>query len=118
MYFSEHHNYPLNYSIHKIIYHLLLLLKQYSAIKKTIFRGRWISEFEASLVYRVSSRTARIHRKTLSRNKQTNKQTNKKTIFSFAFYVYGILPDCNAGASYLSSALMGQIMSVPLRLEL
>jgi hypothetical protein len=30
-------------------------------------RGRWISEFEASLVYRVSSRTARdTHRETLS----------------------------------------------------
>jgi IMP cyclohydrolase len=39
-------------------------------------RGRWISEFEASLlVYRVSSRTAR-NRETLSQ--KTNKQTNKK----------------------------------------
>jgi hypothetical protein len=45
-------------------------------------RGRQISEFEASLVYRVSSRTARAHRETLSRkNKKTktNKQTNKQT---------------------------------------
>jgi hypothetical protein len=33
-------------------------------------RGRRISEFEASLVYRVSSRTARaVHRETLSQNK-------------------------------------------------
>jgi hypothetical protein len=40
-------------------------------------RGRWISEFEASLVYKVSSRTAGLYRETLS---QTNKQTtNKKT---------------------------------------
>ena len=62
-------------------------------------RGRWISEFEASLVYRVSSRTAfAIQRNPvlkkkgggrkfkaslklawvlgLSTNKQTNKQTN------------------------------------------
>jgi hypothetical protein len=42
-------------------------------------RGKQISEFEASLVYRVSSRTA----KTIQRNpvskKQTNKQTKKKT---------------------------------------
>ena len=41
-------------------------------------RGRWISEFKASLVYRVSSRTARA----TQRNpvlKQTNKQTNKQT---------------------------------------
>jgi hypothetical protein len=43
-------------------------------------KGRWISEFEASLVYRVSSRTARaIQRNPVSKNKQTtNKQTNKK----------------------------------------
>jgi hypothetical protein len=48
-------------------------------------RGRQISEFEASLVYKVSSRTARaIQRNPASKNKkkkQTNKQTkkNKKT---------------------------------------
>jgi hypothetical protein len=41
-------------------------------------RGRQISEFEASLVYRVSSRTARtIQRNPVSKTK--NKQTNKKT---------------------------------------
>jgi hypothetical protein len=42
-------------------------------------RGRWVSEFEASLVYRVSSRTARtIQRNPVSKNqKQINKQTNK-----------------------------------------
>jgi hypothetical protein len=43
-------------------------------------RGRWISEFEASLVYRVRSRTARaIQRNTIS--KKQNKQTkiNNKT---------------------------------------
>jgi hypothetical protein len=40
-------------------------------------RGRWISEFEASLVYKVSSRTARaIQRNPVS--KQTNKQTRKE----------------------------------------
>jgi hypothetical protein len=45
-------------------------------------RGRQISEFEASLVYRVSSRTARVKRETLSRKKQNknkNKNKNKKT---------------------------------------
>jgi hypothetical protein len=61
-------------------------------------RGRWISEFEASLVYRVSSRTARAtQRNPVSKkpknpktqntkkpkkkkpNKKTNKQTNKQT---------------------------------------
>jgi hypothetical protein len=43
-------------------------------------RGRWISEFKASLVYKVSSRTARaIQRNPVSKNKkQQNKQTNKQ----------------------------------------
>jgi hypothetical protein len=44
-------------------------------------RGRWISEFEASLVYKVSSRTARaIQRNLLSKNKNKTKQnkTNKQ----------------------------------------
>jgi hypothetical protein len=46
-------------------------------------RGRRISEFEASLIYRVSSRTARaIQRNPVSKNKQKttkqNKRTNKK----------------------------------------
>jgi hypothetical protein len=35
-----------------------------------------ISEFEASLVYRVSSRTARAIQTKPVKNKQTNKQTN------------------------------------------
>jgi hypothetical protein len=41
-------------------------------------RGRQISEFEASLVYKVSSRTAKaIQRNPVSKNKkQTNKQNN------------------------------------------
>ena len=53
-------------------------------------RVRWISEFKASLVYRVTSRTAGLHRETLtpktkkqktknSKNKKQNKQTNKTT---------------------------------------
>ena len=43
-------------------------------------RGRQISEFEASLVYKVSSRTARVtQRNPVSKNKkQTNKQTKTK----------------------------------------
>ena len=40
-------------------------------------RGRWISEFKASLVYRASSRTARATQRNPVSNKQ-NKQTNKK----------------------------------------
>ena len=42
-------------------------------------RGRQISEFEFSLDYKVSSRTARAkQRNPVSKKKQTNKQTNKK----------------------------------------
>jgi hypothetical protein len=42
-------------------------------------RGRQISEFEASLVYRVSSRTAKaIQRNPVSRNKQTKKKKEKR----------------------------------------
>jgi hypothetical protein len=42
-------------------------------------RGRWISEFEASLVYKVSSRTARAtQRNPVSKNKQTNKQQQQQ----------------------------------------
>jgi hypothetical protein len=41
-------------------------------------RGRRISEFEASLVYKVSSRTAwAIQRNLVLKNKQTNKQTKR-----------------------------------------
>jgi hypothetical protein len=39
-------------------------------------RGRWISEFEASLVYRVSSRTARA----IQRNPVLKSQEKKKRI--------------------------------------
>jgi hypothetical protein len=39
-------------------------------------RGRWISEFKASLVYRVSSRTSRATQRNPV-SKQTNKQTKR-----------------------------------------
>jgi hypothetical protein len=72
-------------------------------------RDRGISEFEASLVYKVNSRTARaIQRNPASKQKQTNKtKTNKQTLililsslnfnelqfvqFYFYFYVFLIL---------------------------
>jgi hypothetical protein len=43
-------------------------------------RGRRISEFEASLVYRVNSRTARATQRNpvLKKTKNKTKQTNKK----------------------------------------
>jgi hypothetical protein len=43
-------------------------------------RGRQICEFEASLVYKVSSRTARaIQRNPVSEKQNNTKQTNKQT---------------------------------------
>jgi hypothetical protein len=43
-------------------------------------RGRQISEFKASLVYKVSSRTDRaIQRNPVSKKQKTKKQKNKKT---------------------------------------
>jgi uncharacterized protein (DUF2252 family) len=39
-------------------------------------RGRWISEFEASLVYRVSSRTARATQRNPVSKKQKQKTKN------------------------------------------
>jgi hypothetical protein len=42
-------------------------------------RGRWISELEASLVYKVSSRTARaIQRNPVSKKKKKKKSTSGK----------------------------------------
>jgi hypothetical protein len=42
-------------------------------------RGRWISEFEASLVYRVSSRTARAtQRNPVLKNKNKTKKEKKR----------------------------------------
>jgi hypothetical protein len=42
-------------------------------------RGRWISEFEASLVYRVSFRTARAtQRNPVSKEQNKTKTKNKK----------------------------------------
>jgi hypothetical protein len=41
-------------------------------------RGRWISEFEASLVYKVSSRIARaIQRNPVSKNQKKKKKKEK-----------------------------------------
>jgi hypothetical protein len=52
-------------------------------------RGRWISEFEASLVYKVSSKTARaIQRNPVSKNqKKRKKEKKKKTNLRFCTHV-------------------------------
>jgi hypothetical protein len=51
-------------------------------------RGRWISEFKASLGYKVSSRTARAtQRNPVSKNKQTKKiKTNKQKKLCMTFF--------------------------------
>jgi hypothetical protein len=53
-------------------------------------RSRQISEFKASLVYRVSSRTAGQHRETLSqKNKnKTKKKTTTKSSTSLPLYLF------------------------------
>jgi hypothetical protein len=43
-------------------------------------RGRWISEFEASLVYRVSSRMARATQKNPVSKKQQQQQQQQKVV--------------------------------------
>jgi hypothetical protein len=49
-------------------------------------RGRRISEFEASLVYKVSSRTARAaQRNPVLKNKKTNNK-KKEVVFCFVFF--------------------------------
>jgi hypothetical protein len=50
-------------------------------------RGRWISEFEASLVYRMSSRTARATQRNLVSNNNNNFETAFKSIFGIRKYI-------------------------------
>jgi hypothetical protein len=63
-------------------------------------RGRWVSEFKANLVYKVSSRTAKaIQRNPVSKTKQKQKQKQKKLVSmvetkkpgKYPIPVYGIL---------------------------
>jgi hypothetical protein len=47
-------------------------------------RGRWISEFKASLVYKVSSRTAMaIQRNPVLKNKNKNKNKTKQSLYPY-----------------------------------
>jgi hypothetical protein len=49
------------------------------ALERQRGRGRWIYEFEASLVYKVSSRTARAIQRNPVLKKQKQKNKKKKT---------------------------------------
>jgi hypothetical protein len=52
-------------------------------------RGRSISEFKASLVYKVSSRTARaIQRSPVSKKQTTTKKSFYNLRFSFSFFAF------------------------------
>jgi hypothetical protein len=52
-------------------------------------RGRWISEFEASLVYRVSSRTARTaQRNPVLKNQKEKEEKKKNFLFSELFTLF------------------------------
>jgi hypothetical protein len=67
-------------------------------------RGRWISEFKASLVYRVSSRTAKATQRNpvlKKQNTQTNKQTNKQKT-SCLYHFYMIFASCIPGLAVCS----------------
>jgi hypothetical protein len=59
-------------------------------------RGRWISEFEASLVYRVSSRTARAILRNPVSKKQKNKKQNRNPVKhsrkTFMFVIFFRIP--------------------------
>ena len=47
-------------------------------------------EFEASLIYKASSRTARATEKPCLKNKQTNKQTNKQSDILSFIYIFNV----------------------------
>jgi hypothetical protein len=71
-------------------------------------RGRQISEFKASLVYRVSSRTTRaIQRNPVSKNKtkQTNKQKKSRSK-ALRLSIVLLHPSCNPKLTNCSAETM------------
>ena len=56
-------------------------------------RGKWISEFEDSLVYRVSSRTARDRQRDPVSKNSKNKQTNNKQKLML-YWIYAVSSFC------------------------
>jgi hypothetical protein len=72
-------------------------------------RGRWISEFEASLVYKVSSRTARATQKNpVSKNQKEKKKKKRSAIVMVSLHNNGnpkaLNPKFNARPSYSVSS--------------
>jgi hypothetical protein len=54
-------------------------------------RGRWISEFEASLVYKVSFKTARATQRNPVSEKRKKEKNKEKKIHSFSFMYMSVL---------------------------
>jgi hypothetical protein len=53
-----------------------LVVEAHTFLLEVRRKGRWVSKFKASLIYRASSRTAKVtQKKPVSKQKQTNKQT-------------------------------------------
>ena len=81
-------------------------------------RGRWNSEFETSLVYRVSSRTARaIQRNPVSKNQKqktttkqnkTKQRSNMKTIKCLEVSIKTTLEGTDTGKQILNRAGVAQ----------
>jgi hypothetical protein len=59
-------------------------------------RGRWISEFEASLVYRVSSRTARATKRNPVSKKKIERVILKKNFWAGEMAQWVRAPDCSS----------------------
>jgi hypothetical protein len=74
-----------------------------------VIRDRWISEFEASLIYRVSSRTARAtQRNSVSRNQKKKKKPKKKKSLLYSSGWSGTLHGASA-TSELPIILLPQL---------
>jgi hypothetical protein len=82
-------------------------------------RGRWISEFKASLVYRVSSRTARA----TQRNPVSKKKKNKFSFILLDFFffavssdlfisIYQVLPDFTVHLYYTISKILPSLKTI------
>jgi hypothetical protein len=83
-------------------------------------RGRWISEFEASLVYRVSSRIAKdTQRNPVSKKQQQQQKTKQNKFVNFFFEAGSLLchPGCPGTLSVDQAALQLTDILLPLPLK-
>jgi hypothetical protein len=64
-------------------------------------RGRWISEFKASLVYRLSSRTARATQKNPLLKKENRKKEKERTLATIVEGPVSVHSTYTAGHNHL-----------------